>query len=317
MLPCLSRMAANHASTLAPPDLKGHHSRLNTYENYTHNMLPRMERLKYDQGYELGQVAPLCWAPIPAPSLRPKARMKFLATEAAFTCIFFSAFAAIMDSTWSVLMPWTRQDVSWLPLNTHLPLNERIRGDLELSSEELEVIHTQRVTRTKQLDHAAYKRRTTTNRVQYLESRRAATKKWSGKNTGSNVARTRKSRANALRTRKFHCSPCNASFADPSSLKRHLASRHHDEQVKIANGELALSNDKTGRRPAPPKHWRTRSSTVHHATKPLPVQRLSETTCPPRSTSARHPLTSRAPSTVPNLSQSFATPYTTSHKLAF
>ena len=100
--------------------VQGHHSRIRTYKDKTHHQLPVMVRAKYEQGYKLGHIGLLCWSPVPTPSIVPQARLKFLAVEVVFTCIFFTAVASIMDSTWSDLVPWNRLNVPWNPLNTHL-----------------------------------------------------------------------------------------------------------------------------------------------------------------------------------------------------
>lgn len=64
----------------------------------------------------------------------------FLLLEAAFTFLLHAAFAAATGAYIAHLALWPRESVIYKPLCSHLSLNKAVRGNLELSPEELETI---------------------------------------------------------------------------------------------------------------------------------------------------------------------------------
>lgn len=96
------------------------------YTEKVMNMLPRFVAHYLRKGYEIEHIGMLCWCPIPPITMIPRARLRFLALEGAFTNLLFSSVHFTMDAMWHPLVPYTRDDSLWLPLNSHSPFNEGI-----------------------------------------------------------------------------------------------------------------------------------------------------------------------------------------------
>jgi hypothetical protein len=156
------------------------------YANKTHPRLPRFVRLAFDRGYELVHIGTLCWVPLPQPAQVPRARLLFLCLEAVFTCIFYACFRTVMEPLWSDLMPWTRDSVSWSPLNSHLSLSEGVGDSLNLSAEQLQAVSDLRKERTRVTMAHASKAQYDREREKDLEAHLARKRKdkalWAARN---------------------------------------------------------------------------------------------------------------------------------------
>ncbi|KAI8940342.1 hypothetical protein NX059_004035 [Plenodomus lindquistii] len=228
--------------------LQGYKTRTKMYHDKKHVLLPRAVRAFYDNGYDLAHIGLLCWAPIPRASIRPRARLQIMALEGAFTNIFLSAIPTIMDSTWSSLAPWSRDDVLWKPLNSHTPFNEGVAG-LELSPDELEQQEAERKLRAKEHSKKAYAKNSQVMREQYDRERAQdivafrlkksiQAKSWVSRNKSKVSAINRRSKTKALATQRFYCNACLKGFPDSSKLKRHNETDKHKD--KVADKPLSL-----------------------------------------------------------------------------
>lgn len=99
--------------------------RFSGYDSPTGRALPSGVKDAVQDGYTLCHRGLLCWAQVPSAGQAPKARVRFVAIEAVFTFLFFAAVETRLDVHWSSLFTWAREDVSWLPLCSHISLIER------------------------------------------------------------------------------------------------------------------------------------------------------------------------------------------------
>lgn len=126
---------------------------------------------------------------------------------------------------------WPRQDISWTPLCSHLSLGEAIRGGIEHTPEQLEVIVAVRRTRAKEVankasisfranrraeDEDAYKAKVTSDK-----------KTWSAKNLDKVNKTAAKVRQKNISSRRFHCADCDKSFQSQDALDKHLTRQAH------------------------------------------------------------------------------------------
>ncbi|KAJ4372404.1 Alpha subunit of the F1 sector of mitochondrial F1F0 ATP synthase [Neocucurbitaria cava] len=224
--------------------LQGCITRLRHYQDKKCNILPRFVRLYYDRGYELAHIGLLCWSPIPPVAMVPRARCRFLSLEGAFTNLFFSAHPNVMDPMWLGVVPWSRDDVLWLPLNSHSPFNEGVDG-IKFTEEELLLCEVERKRRAKEHSKKAYAKNAAKMRAQYdLERAQDITafrlKKsiqaisWVGRNRSKVNQMYRRSKQKALEEQRFHCGACNKAFADSAKLGRHLKTDRHNRMVSGA-----------------------------------------------------------------------------------
>lgn len=222
--------------------LRGYRSRVSHYSDKKHRMLPRHVRALYDKGYDLAHVGLLCWTPTPPVSIVPRSRMRLLAVEAVFTNIFYSVTPTCMDELWADMMPWTRDAVSWLPLNNHTPFKEAGAGDLGLTAAQLVRREKDRKVRAKHHWKKAYAKNAQAMREQYdreraedIEAFRAKKRvqaiSWISRNKSRVNAFYARSKKKAVAEQRFYCETCQKAFADSTKLKRHNNSTRHQNKV--------------------------------------------------------------------------------------
>jgi hypothetical protein len=173
--------------------------RVTVYQDKKHGLLPFLVRKYFDMGYDLAHVGLLCWSDQPEVTIQPRIRQRFLALEGTFTNLFYSAIPSPKDVLWEDSMPFQRNDIAWLPLNTHSPFNESAEN-LHLTPAELLQAKEQR----RLMQQEAHKR----------------------------------TRTRALASKRYFCDTCNTPFANSSGLKKHNESASHERAVGIANGTV-------------------------------------------------------------------------------
>lgn len=232
------------------------------YSDKKHTRLPRFVRLAYDKGYDLGHVGLLCYAATPPATIRPRARLRFIAVEGLFTAMFYTTFASIMDAHWTGFMPWSRDAVSWGPTNSHSPLNEGIGDSLQLDAVQLAALDAARLAhkftydkayhatlKAKDYDayrqiyngysRAHYQREREKDLDAFLAKGRASSQKWADKNREKVRTGVKQRRKKAKADRRFTCDVCDLPLDSPSALKKHRETDGHKLQVGIANGTVS------------------------------------------------------------------------------
>lgn len=133
---------------------KGVLNRVQSYTNPASSVLPRHVGIAFKRGHRLAHVGIICSIDLPSPGLVPRARGLILAAETYSSIVFFAIFPMITDSWVDHLQLWSRDNVAidWAPLCSHLALSEGIRGDLQITSEELEIASAARRARIRSMD---------------------------------------------------------------------------------------------------------------------------------------------------------------------
>ncbi|KAK7730000.1 Alpha subunit of the F1 sector of mitochondrial F1F0 ATP synthase [Cytospora paraplurivora] len=201
-------------------------------------LVPRFVQKALDNGYTITHRGLLCWTPLPDAELVSSARLYMVALEGVFTNIFFAAIETVLDPIWTVFMPWRRDSVSWLPLGSHCPLTERPAGALDLTDDELHAYNVQRRRQAKERTALASKRAEDRERANdleaYLARKRREKLAWDHANKDKVWSVAAGVRARAIASRKHECSTCNIALQSKTALKRHLASKAHKEQERLA-----------------------------------------------------------------------------------
>lgn len=195
------------------------------------NNLPRFVNKAFKDGYSLSHSGLFCWTPLPSRGLVARLRARFLLLEAFFTLIFHACTAMITDVFVEPFVLWPRQDATWTPLCSHLSLGEAIRGGIELSVEQLEIVTAVRKARAHEVniarsqdyrakkraeDEDAYKAHATTTR-----------KIWANNNLDKVYKNAAKVRHKHIAARHFNCEDCNEPFQSQFALNKHLSSQKH------------------------------------------------------------------------------------------
>jgi hypothetical protein len=192
--------------------------------------LPHYVKLAFQQGYHIAHIGLLCWSHLPTPGLVPRVRARFLCVEALFTCLFHAAIPKSTDVYYDHLLLWERASVTCQPLCSHLPLSEKIMGDIEMSEEELEIVAA--------LKKAAAARRIkewrAAKRAKDVDAYQANDRKmknaWTEKNRGRVNKTAAKVRGNAITSKRFHCKVCSADLQSQHALDLHLATQAHADR---------------------------------------------------------------------------------------
>jgi hypothetical protein len=207
--------------------------------------LPRFVQATLEQGYTISYRGLLCWAPLPSDSLIPSARVRFVAVEAVFTFIFFACFETKLDAIWAVFLPWKRETVDWLPLCSHTALMERPAGVFNMTEEQLKAYNDERKRHHKERTVAnatrAIERRRANDLEGYLARNRRESQTWALRNKAKVLKTAAGVRARAIASKAHECKTCNISSQSRVALAQHLATKAHQEQLRIANGGSAKS----------------------------------------------------------------------------
>jgi hypothetical protein len=197
--------------------------------------LPRFVQLRFGQGYHVSHIGLLCYTPLPSPGLAPRVQARILLVEATMTVTFHAAYAAVTDSWFSDLLFWPREKVLWKPLCSHLPFKEAVRGNLDLSPEELEIIAALRTSRLAERAlegsrrHRA--RKTQEDPVGYLQKCSASKQEWWDKNRERVNKTAGRVRAKAIEQNRFRCEDCDLPFQSKLALESHLQTKAHEDRA--------------------------------------------------------------------------------------
>lgn len=210
-------------------------ARFASYTNLT--SLPELIDNALKEGYSITSRGMLCWVDLPPPHLVPRLRARMLALEAVLTIVFYACRKTIMDD---LFIPdffiWQRQDVSWDPACTHLSLSKGVRGDLQLSDEELTLAAAARLTQRRTagvIYRRKYRqRKRDEDEEAYLLQELRQHQKWSANNPGRRNEIAAGVRQRAKDTERFRCDLCEINFFCQYDKDQHLKSNQHAEAVK-------------------------------------------------------------------------------------
>ncbi|PTB67152.1 hypothetical protein BBK36DRAFT_1118290 [Trichoderma citrinoviride] len=203
--------------------------------------VPTMVVSSLQEGYTVSRRGLLCWAPIPRATIVATARVRFLAVEAVFSHVFFAVNnATSLDAASKSFLPWTRASVAWEPLCTHTALKEKPVGNFSLTEEEAAAIDARRRERTREVsskNSKIYRARGLAEDPIAYRAKIAATKLvWAQNNRDKYNERAAGVRARAIAARRHVCKVCDFVAASAHNLTKHLATKTHQEQVRLAAG---------------------------------------------------------------------------------
>ena len=141
----------------------------------------------------------------------------------------------ITDTYIHHLLLWPRDAVSWDPLCSHLSLTEMIRGDLNKSAEELELVAAIRKARAKGNNNKRSQKLRARKRKEDLDGYRAQTREqkavWSLKNPDKVLKTAEKVRNKAKDEERFYCDTCEQALASQNALDKHYHTQAHQDRA--------------------------------------------------------------------------------------
>lgn len=115
--------------------------------------LPRHVRRSLNSGYKITHTGLLCWCDIPSAANMFEVRARFLVIESVFTAMFYACRRSTLEKYWSVMFPWSRDDVRYEPLCNHLlAIGESVRReeDFHLTPAQREEVYRLRTEKARQ-----------------------------------------------------------------------------------------------------------------------------------------------------------------------
>lgn len=126
------------------------------FKCYETDHLPVRIKSAIDDGYSITHKGLLCWAALPLVHLIPAVRLLFFVLEATFTYAFWAMKAKKKDYGMGHICFWDRTQLEYDGLCTHCALDEGVRGEFELSAEQLEVYAKEREEKRRAVHRDGY-----------------------------------------------------------------------------------------------------------------------------------------------------------------
>lgn len=203
--------------------------------------LPEYMKEAIAQGCKVIHKGLLAWCRKPSYKDVARFRLLFGAMEAAFSFHFWAMKRRDMDYGRGDCCPWSREDFdySYYGLCSHSSLNDFIKGNFDLTPEEIESLvvsaeeqrrrhNAKQYKRIRELDLEGYRARVRRNSATYRQN--SADKK---------RANEERFRAKAKDEKRHYCNTCGVACTGAWELQRHNGSRRHKLAVKRqANGKL-------------------------------------------------------------------------------
>lgn len=132
------------------------------------------------------------------------------------------------------------ETVTWLPLATHTPLWECPRVISGMTEEQLETYYAERKERRRKAECLQSRRKRAKAQAQdpvtYRTKHRNQGRSWERRNQKKRAAKRAESHAKAIASKKFFCTLCTRPYASAVRYRRHLTSKMHIENERLASG---------------------------------------------------------------------------------
>lgn len=212
-------------------------SRMKQYEDGF--LLPRFISSSIDEGFEITYKGVLCWMKIPDPTLVPVYRLLVFVLEATFAYAFWTMKAKKGDYGMGHLCRWDRGTLGYDGLCSHCALNEGIRGEFEMSAEELEVVAKEKEKKQKELHNAGnsnwHYKKMAEDYDNYIGESTKRVQKSRANNPGRDKQRSADRVAKVKAEQKYHYERCNLSFTRQRILEAHEKTLKHIRKLEEMN----------------------------------------------------------------------------------
>lgn len=203
-------------------------------------LLPKFVSSSIDEGFEITYKGVLCWMEIPAPALVPVRRLLVFLLEATLAYAFWTMKAKKGDYGMGHLCKWDRGTLPYDGLCSHCALNEGIRGEFEMSAEDLETVAEEKKKKQKEIHDAGnsnwHFKQMEDNYHDYIGASTERVQKSRANNPGRDAKREANRVAKAKAEKKYHYERCNLSFSRQKVLEDHYKTpKHTRKQNEMIN----------------------------------------------------------------------------------
>ncbi|KAK6379798.1 carbamoyl-phosphate synthase (glutamine-hydrolyzing) cpa2 [Exophiala oligosperma] len=208
--------------------------RLNQYDALKY--LPSRVAAKLDEGFSIVHKGLLCWRPMPPVRYIPIWRLLFVALEAALAFIFWTMYSP-KGGDWGCLhlCLWDRDTLEYDGLCSHPAVNETIRGEFDLTEEQLEDLEKDKQEKKVQLKADWHYQQMAENYDEYIGKSSERVARSRANNPGRDAKHQADRIEKALAEKTFHCHRCNISFGTKQRLQDHEKTAKHERKSQEAN----------------------------------------------------------------------------------
>ena len=197
-------------------------------------MLPEYVRRALDAGYKITHKGLLVWTPIPRAAYVPRLRLLFVATEVAFSFLFWTMNSKDKDFNIGFCCPWPREAFSYSGLCSHSALGEAINGNFNLSAEQLTTMAADAKQRHHEWRVKFEKKLKARDPEAYYAARNEATRKWYNQPSGHGKATKMRQEHKRHASKKYYCQVCEVAFTKPFHQNKHNLTLRHLKKVREA-----------------------------------------------------------------------------------
>lgn len=209
-------------------------ARFEAYEKMDH--LPVYVEKAINDGYNITHKKLLCWTPsIPRPGKVPITRLLIVGLEGTLAYLFGAMRKVYGDWGMGHICPWGLDSLEYGGLCSHPCINEGIRGDFDLTEEQLEAKAAEdalkfRENHNKNNSNWHY-HKMETDYHDYIDA--AIARKMKSRELHPELDRIAEKARNEriVAEKKWYCSTCDKAFTRDTILATHMASKAHAAKV--------------------------------------------------------------------------------------
>lgn len=205
----------------------GVRTRWNEYDRKAR--LPQYVKAAFDDGYKIVSKGLLVWCPIPSAADVPCLRILFVAMEAALAFVFWTMLSQSKDYGMLGICPWPKDTFRYRSLYSHNPMWEGIKGDFDLSAEQLEEMAVAIKEKTRVYMHAYMPEYHQRARLKdgYHEQQRRNAERFRKNSYEKYLAKFARYSEKQKESNAFYCELCDHASTKPYEHNRHLDSKRH------------------------------------------------------------------------------------------
>lgn len=188
-------------------------------------LLPTYVSDALQDGYNISTIVLVAQCPIPTQNNYVHIRYVVILLEALFSAIFWAMRRRDRDYEFVHVCPWQIEELEWNGLVSHNPLYDLVVGDLNLTSEQHEIIVAANKEKSRQYT-IEYRKTHPPTKLTLEQSRQHY-----ARNKVQVQARLRE----AVLNKKYHCVVCNVSCAKAADLKVHNQTKRHLKKVALGS----------------------------------------------------------------------------------
>lgn len=216
--------------------------RFHTYDNVVHyskpsdkkSAVPKYMAEAVRDGYQISHKGLLAWCDNPQMADIARYRLLLVAMESAFSFRFWTMKCRDKDYGIGALCLWPMDAFTYHGLCGHNSLIERIRGEFDLTPEQVKALAAAAKARRSVQNSKSYKRLREQDLEGYLARKRREGATYRVNSADKKRVNEQRFREKVVREKRFYCKVCARPCIGEWELDRHNSSRRHQLTVERA-----------------------------------------------------------------------------------